>query len=139
MFFCIESERDNVLLSLENPPLCFVNLTPPKRTPSVQRLSKTKFTKCVALKTNKRRTNNSYLWCLFMFRQQSCVLSLYVPPFSLFLFSLPSGHLQVIPGGRIMSAMSAQQSLHHRGCHPVWLSERLLPRRHGQTGGRVHE
>ena len=63
----------------------------------------------------------------------------YMSPPPPFLFSLPSGHLQVIPGGRIMSAMSAQQSLHHRGRHPVWLSERLLPRRHGQTGGHVHE
>lgn len=85
-----------MLLSLENPPLCFVNLLPPKITPSVQRLSKTKFTKCVALKTNKRRTNNSYLWCLFMFRRQSCVLFLYVPPFSLFSLQLarraPSSH-----------------------------------------------
>lgn len=58
---------------------------------------------------------------------------------SLFLFSLPSGHLQVFPGGRIMSAVSTQQSLHHRGCHTLRLSQRLLPRWHGQTGGHVHQ
>lgn len=62
------------------------------------------------------------------------------PPLALLSFySLPSGHLQVVPGGGTVSAVSTQQSLHHRGGHALRLPERLLPRRHGQTGGHLHQ
>lgn len=58
---------------------------------------------------------------------------------SLRVSSLPSGHLQVLPGGRTMSAVSAQQSLHHRGRHALQLPQRLLSWRHGPTRRHVHQ
>lgn len=70
-------------------------------------------------------------------KNQSCFQRAFVH--SLCVFSLSSGHLQVLPGGRIMSAVSAQQSLHHRGRHALQLPQRLLSWRHGPTWRHVHQ
>lgn len=72
-----------------------------------------------------------------LLKNESCFQHAFVR--SLRVFSLPSGHLQVLPGGGIMSAVSAQQSLHHRGRHALQLPQRLLSWRHGPTGRHVHQ
>lgn len=104
MLLCIFSEQDNVLLSQENPPLCFVNLILPVITQLVLCLSKTKFTKCLAIRTNKRHTNIAHLLC-FIFRRESWIF-VFLYMFSLSL-SLSHSFSSACPQGTFKSFQGA--------------------------------
>ncbi len=96
--FCVSCE-DNVLISPESPPRSFVSVILPVITLLAQHLSTTKFTKCVAVKANKRHTNTSYLMCFIHVQEvELCIVVLCFFPSLSFSPACPQGTFKSVQG-----------------------------------------